>query len=167
MVRFTEMERVEVWDRWQAGDANRLIGRDLGRSAASIQAFVESWGGIRPQPRTRSPRHLSLTEREEISRGVAAGVSLRMVAVRLGRAPSIRYCCSMRQTTCSVDRLMVPGMADDGAGCDHSQAHRNYARRRLCRIFTRLPDLCISLNEGRALTSFLKRPSIQGINVIR
>ncbi len=88
MVRFTEMERVEVWDRWQAGDANRLIGRDLGRSAASIRAFVESWGGVRPQPRTRSPRHLSLTEREEISRGVAAGVSLRMVAVRLGRAPS-------------------------------------------------------------------------------
>jgi len=88
VVRFTEMERVEVWDRWQAGDANRLIGRDLGRSAASIRAFVESWGGVRPQPRTRSPRHLSLTEREEISRGVAAGVSLRMVAVRLGRAPS-------------------------------------------------------------------------------
>ncbi len=88
MVRFTEMERVEVWDRWQAGDANRLIGRDLGRSAGSIRAFVESWGGVRPEPRTRSPRHLSLTEREEISRGVAAGVSLRMVAVRLGRAPS-------------------------------------------------------------------------------
>ena len=41
MVRFTEMERVEVWDRWQAGDANRLIGRDLGRSAASIRGFVE------------------------------------------------------------------------------------------------------------------------------
>ena len=88
MVRFSEMERVEVWDRWEAGDANRLIGRDLGRSAASIRVFVESWGGVRPQPRTRSPRHLSLTEREEISRGVAAGVSLRMVAVRLGRAPS-------------------------------------------------------------------------------
>ena len=70
MVRFSEMDRVDVWDRWQAGNANRLIGRDLGRSAASIRAFVESWGGVRPQPRTRSPRHLSLTEREEISRGV-------------------------------------------------------------------------------------------------
>ncbi len=88
MVRFTETERSVVWDRWQAGDANRLIGRDLGRSAASIRAFVESWGGVRPQPRRRSPRHLSLLEREEISRGVAAGDSLRMVAARLGRAPS-------------------------------------------------------------------------------
>jgi hypothetical protein len=87
VVRFTDEERVEVWDRWQAGDANRLIGRDLGRSA-SIRAFVESWGGVRPQPRRRSPRHLSLDEREEISRGVAAGDSLRMVATRLGRAPS-------------------------------------------------------------------------------
>ncbi len=88
MVRFTEMERVEVWDRWQAGDANRLIGRDLGRSAASIRAFVESWGGVRPEPRRRSLRHLSLIEREEISRGVAAGDSLRSIGVRLGRAAS-------------------------------------------------------------------------------
>ena len=88
MVRFSEAERIEVWDRWQAGDANRLIGRDLGRSAASIRAFVESWGGVRPEPMRRSPRHLSLVEREEISRGVAAGDSLRMVATRLGRAAS-------------------------------------------------------------------------------
>ena len=88
MPRFTEAEVVEVWDRWQAGDANRLIGRGLGRSAASIRAFVESWGGVRRQPRRRSPRHLSLTEREEISRGVAAGDSLRSIGDRLGRAAS-------------------------------------------------------------------------------
>ncbi len=88
MPRFTEAEMVEVWDRWQAGDANRLIGRDLGRSAGSIRAFVESWGGVRPEPRRRSPRHLSLTEREEISRGVAAGDSLRSIGNRLGRAAS-------------------------------------------------------------------------------
>ncbi len=88
MPRFSEAERVEVWDRWQAGDAYRSIGRDLGRSAGSIRAFVESWGGVRPPIRLRSCRHLSLVEREEISRGVAAGESLRMVAARLGRAPS-------------------------------------------------------------------------------
>ncbi len=88
MVRFTEEERIEVWDRWQAGETNRLIGRDLGRSAASIRAFVESWGGVRPAPRRRSLHHLSLLEREEISRGVAAGESMRCIAVRLGRAPS-------------------------------------------------------------------------------
>ena len=80
MVRFTEEGRVVVWDRWQAGDANRLIGRDLGRSPGSIRAFVEASGGVRPPVRRRSPHHLSLTEREEISRGVAAGDSMWMVA---------------------------------------------------------------------------------------
>lgn len=88
MVRFTEAERVEVWDRWQAGDAYRLIGRDLGRSAASVRAFVESWGGVRPEPRRRSPRQLSLTDREEISRGVAAATRFgwwRLVSVVLRR----------------------------------------------------------------------------------
>ncbi len=88
MVRFSEAERVEVWDRRQAGEGNRWIGRRLGRSGGSIRAFVESWGGVRPEPRRRSLRHSSLDEREEISRGVAAGDSLRMVAARLGRAPS-------------------------------------------------------------------------------
>ena len=72
--RFSESEVIEVcWDWWQAGDANRLIGRDLGRSADSIRAFVESWGGVRPRVRRRAERHLSLIEREEISRGVACG----------------------------------------------------------------------------------------------
>ena len=70
---FTEAERVEVWERRQAGEGNRSIGRRLGRSAGSIRAFVESSGGVRPAVRGRSSHHLSLTEREEISRGIAAG----------------------------------------------------------------------------------------------
>jgi len=86
--RFSEVEVVEVWKRRQAGESNRLIGRRLGRSAGSIRAFVESSGGVRPLVRHRSVRHLSLTEREEISRGVAAGESLTVIAGRLGRDPS-------------------------------------------------------------------------------
>ncbi len=85
---FTEAERVEVWERRQAGESNRSIGRRLGRSAGSIRAFVESFGGVRPEPRRRSPSCLSLTEREEISRGLAAGEPLCAIADRLGRAPS-------------------------------------------------------------------------------
>ena len=85
---FTEAERVEVWDRRRAGEANRSIGRRLGRSAGSIRAFVESSGGVRPPVRHRSSGHLSLHEREEISRGVAASEPLAVIAGRLGRAPS-------------------------------------------------------------------------------
>ena len=88
MAVFTESERVEVWDRRQAGESNRSIGRRLGRSAGSIRAFVEASGGVRPAVWHRSVRHLSLVEREEISRGVAAGESLRVIGRRLGRAPS-------------------------------------------------------------------------------
>ena len=88
MGRFSEAERVEVWDRWQAGETTRSIGRRLGRSGASIRAFVESTGGVRPHRRRRSARHLSLLEREEISRGVATGDPLRVIATRLGRAVS-------------------------------------------------------------------------------
>ena len=88
MRRFTEAERIEVWERRQAGEGNRSIGRRLGRSAGSIRAFVESSGGVRPEVRRRSPSHLSLTEREEISRGIAAGEPSCVIADRLGRAPS-------------------------------------------------------------------------------
>ena len=85
---FTEAERVEVWDRRQVGEGNRSIGRRLGRSAGSIRAIVESSGGVRPAVRRRSSRHLSLYEREEISRGVAAGESSAVIGSRLGRAGS-------------------------------------------------------------------------------
>ena len=88
MARFTVAEIGEVWERRHAGEANRSIGRRLGRSAASIRALVEASGGVRPAVRHRSRRHLSQREREEISRGVAAGESLRVIAGRLKRAPS-------------------------------------------------------------------------------
>ena len=86
--RYSDVEVVEVWDRRQAGESHRSIGRRLGRSAASIRAVVESSGGVRPRRRCRSGEQLSLVEREEISRGLAAGDSMRSIASRLGRAPS-------------------------------------------------------------------------------
>ena len=86
--RFTEAEIAEVWERRQGGELSRSIGRRLGRSGASIRALVESTGGVRPAVRHRPTQQLSLLEREEISRGVAAGESLRAIAGRLGRAAS-------------------------------------------------------------------------------
>ena len=86
--RFTEAEIVEVWERRAAGELTRSIGRRLGRSGASIRGLVHASGGVRPGVRVRASRHLLVGEREEISRGVAAGDSLRAMANRLGRAPS-------------------------------------------------------------------------------
>jgi IS30 family transposase len=85
---FTATESAEVWDRWQRGEGLKLIGRVFGRHSSAIFAHLKPHGGIRPVPRRRSRRTLSLDDREEISRGVACGVSLRSIARSLGRAPS-------------------------------------------------------------------------------
>ncbi len=66
-MRFTELEKAEVSDRWQGGEAMRKIARRLGRESSSVRTLIEDTGGVRPMPRRRSPRCLSLTEREEIS----------------------------------------------------------------------------------------------------
>jgi IS30 family transposase len=85
---FTAAESAEVWDCWQRGEGLNLIGRVFDRSSGAIFQHLKPHGGIRPAPRRRSRRVLSLDEREEISRGVAAGVSLRSIAGQLHRAPS-------------------------------------------------------------------------------
>ena len=84
----TEGERQKIFDRWFAGESQHSIARSLGRGHTSIQGVLSRTGGIRPRPRRRAQRTLSLCEREEISRGVAAGQSLRSIAAALDRAPS-------------------------------------------------------------------------------
>ena len=85
---FTAAESAEVWDRWQRGEGLKLIGRVFGRTSSAIFAHLKPHGGIRPVPRRRSRRVLSTDEREDISRGIAAGGSLRSIAAKLHRAPS-------------------------------------------------------------------------------
>jgi IS30 family transposase len=81
-------EQDEVWARWRRGQSLRLIARQLGKRGPSVRAFVLQTGGVQHQPRRRAQRSLSMAEREEISRGVAAGEPCRQIAARLGRAPS-------------------------------------------------------------------------------
>ena len=87
-IYYTETDKSLMWDRWQKGESLNSIARHFGRSHSSIQGILARTGGIRPAPRQRSRLALTLAEREEISRGVVAGQSLRLIAMSLGRAPS-------------------------------------------------------------------------------
>jgi IS30 family transposase len=85
---YTEEQKALMWDRWERGDSLHEIARLFDRHHTSVRGILERTGGIRPAPRRRSRRSLTLSEREEISRGIASGRSLRSIALRLGRSPS-------------------------------------------------------------------------------
>ena len=87
-IYYTETDKALMWDRWQKGDSLHSIARLFDRSHGSIAGILARTGGIRPPQRRRSRRALTLSEREEISRGVVAGQSIRSIASQLGRAPS-------------------------------------------------------------------------------
>ena len=84
----TGSEMAGIWDRWEKGDSINEIARDLGRYHSSVQGAMARTGGIRPAPRRRSCIALTVAEREEISRGIVAGYSIRTIAAQLERAPS-------------------------------------------------------------------------------
>ena len=81
-------QKADLWKRWKQGQSLSEIGRALGKHAGSVHGVVSSNGGFIPAVRRRSRRALTLAEREEISRGLAADRSIRQIAARLGRAPS-------------------------------------------------------------------------------
>jgi IS30 family transposase len=81
-------QKRELWTRWKTGQSVSEIGRALGYRARSIRRVLEADGGFTPAPCRRSARVLSFAEREEISRGLAGGLSLRSIARRTGRAAS-------------------------------------------------------------------------------
>jgi IS30 family transposase len=82
------MQRVEVWRRWKAGESLHAIGRALGKNNVVIHLLLKRHGGIAPPIRRRSPSSLTLTEREDISRGIACGSSIRRIAQGLHRCAS-------------------------------------------------------------------------------
>ncbi len=88
-VRFSAAEQSEVWDRYEGGEQMKAIARAIGRSGNAVRDIIKKTGGVRPlAPTVWSEYRLCLVEREEISRGLAAGDSCRTIAARLGRAPS-------------------------------------------------------------------------------
>ena len=77
-IYYTEEQKALMWDRWQKGESLSSIARLFDRYHSSIERIIREHGGIRPPERRRSPRVLTLAEREEISRGIAAGYSIRL-----------------------------------------------------------------------------------------
>lgn len=85
---YSAAERKELWERWKRGETVSDIARALDRAPGTIHCTLRERGGIAPPERRRGRLALTLTEREEISRGIAAGESARKIAARLSRAPS-------------------------------------------------------------------------------
>jgi IS30 family transposase len=86
--KLSEAEKALIEELWSLGLPERGIGREVGRPHSTVRGYVKVLRRPAPTPRSRSPLRLSLAEREDISRGLAAGESLRAIAARLGRAPS-------------------------------------------------------------------------------
>ena len=82
------MQRTDMWNRWKAGQSLHQIGRAFGKSHVCIQFLLSQHGGIVPAARRRSLLTLTLAEREDISRGIASGSSIRDIARGLERAVS-------------------------------------------------------------------------------
>jgi IS30 family transposase len=125
-VPFSEAERAVVWQRWGEGARYPSIAKELGRDPMSIAYVVMRHGGITPPQRRRSQRVLRLSEREEISRGLSTGESIRGIAKRLGRAAS----------TISREIARHGGMATYRAAAADAQAWALARRPKECRLST-------------------------------
>ncbi len=120
-------ERVVVWQRWKRGDSLAEIGRFLDRSNGLIHGVISGGGGTAPPARRRSRFALSLAEREEISRGMAAGDSMRSIARVLERSPS----------TVSREIARHGGRETYGSNTADERAWGNARRPKRCRLADR------------------------------
>ena len=87
-IHYKESQKSQMWDRWQRGESLHQIARLFDRHHSAVRGILAASGGIRPPLRKRSPRALTLAEREDISRALVAGHSIRSIATSLQRAPS-------------------------------------------------------------------------------
>jgi IS30 family transposase len=87
-IYYTDSQKALMWERWRQGDSLQKIAQLFDRNHSSVIRILAETGGIRPAQRCRSRLALTLAEREEISRAMVAGQSIRSIAAALGRAPS-------------------------------------------------------------------------------
>ena len=124
---FTAKQRTELWERWRQGQCIADIARGLERrNKSGVYRILALTGGIRPAARRRSAVALTPEEREEISRGIAVGTSIRAIAAKLGRAPS----------TVSREVNRNGGRADYRASDADASAWERAHRPKRCRLAT-------------------------------
>ena len=87
-IYYSDAQKALMWERWKQGTTLHEIAKLFDRSHSSVHGILSETGGIRPPERRRSSVALTLAEREEISRALMIGHSIRAIAVRIGRAPS-------------------------------------------------------------------------------
>ena len=137
--RMSANDKAAIWDRWSRGESLSEIGRAVDRIPAAVFHVVRARGGIPPPPRWRSPRALTVSEREEISRGLATGVSFRQLAMQLGRPPST----VSREVGRHGGRRWYRASVADAATWERAQ------RPQRCRLAQR-PRLCARVAEKLA-----------------
>ena len=125
--KLSSVQRADMWSRWKAGQSLNAIGRALGKDKQVIHFLLARHGGIAPSVRRRSRHALTLAEREDISRGIASGCSLRDIAQQLSRARS----------TVSREVARHGGRAQYRANEADSQAWQSALRPKVCRLALR------------------------------
>jgi IS30 family transposase len=125
--RWSVAAQDEIWTRWQRGESSRSIGRRFGTHLHAIRRFVARTGGRRRPPARRAAGALTAAEREEVSRGLAAGESYRQITARLGRA----------HTTVSREVARNGGPAHYRAGAADVATWRRAERPKVARLATR------------------------------
>ena len=87
-IYYSDTQKALMWERWKQGWTLHEIGKLFDRAHSSIHRIIAETGGFRPPERSRAAIALTLAEREEISRAMVSGDSIRSIATRLGRSPS-------------------------------------------------------------------------------
>jgi hypothetical protein len=87
-IYYSDSQKALMWECWTQGWTLQEIGKLFDRAHSSIHRILAETGGIRPVQRSQAATALTLAEREEISRSMVTGASIRAIATRLGRAPS-------------------------------------------------------------------------------
>ena len=133
---FSSVQQEELWRRWRSGESLGGIARGMGAQLQHVRRFLLQTGGLKSPVRCRSLRHLSAREREEVSRGIAAGLSARAIARNLGRSAS----------TISREIARNGGRGDYRAGPAEEAAERRARRPKQAKLACR-PDLRALVEE--------------------